>query len=59
VIEEFEMLRRVENFLRAWMHFLFEEAPMDPIFEKVGEAFDQVRKRLDEVAASIAPVKSQ
>jgi hypothetical protein len=59
MIEEFKMLRRLENVLRARMHFLFEEAPMDPIFEGVGAAFDQVRKRLDEVAAIIAPVKSQ
>ena len=59
MIEEFKMLRRVESVLRARMHFLFEKAPMDPIVEKVGEAFDQVRKRLDEVATNIAPVKSQ
>jgi hypothetical protein len=59
VIEELEKLKMLENVLRAWMHFLFEEAPMDPTFERVGAAFDQVRKRLDEVAASIAPVNSQ
>jgi hypothetical protein len=59
MIDEFNMLRRVEEALRSRMHFLFEVAPTDPSFERVGAAFDRVRKRLDEIAVSIAPVESQ
>ena len=49
--------RRKEDVLRTRMQLLFEREPMDPVVDKVGEALNQVSKRLDEDAASI--VKSQ
>lgn len=58
-MENFILLMRFEDVLRARMRFLLENAPTHPSFEKVGAAFERVSKRLSEVTARIAPVESQ